>query len=201
MGCIKALIIDKVTNGKVSIDMTSFLTQVVLADLREPGNLIFHLFSDILTAKYRLWFIHSLLWFMKCTVEKKRRTLSCYPCFHICLIVLCDKIAGGDICALSNSFWKEWVKSWVGLLLVTDVLTTWAEVIESKWPLSVTTHDDNDPCVPCFAASPFLIGQALWVASRFTPLMSPELLTRWVLLLCMNCNNIGWMLILITFYC
>ena len=28
--------------------------------------------------------------------------------------------------------------------------------------------------------SPFLIGQALWVASRFTPLMSAELLTRWV---------------------
>lgn len=35
MGCIKALIIDKVSNGKVSIDMTSFLTQVVLADLQE----------------------------------------------------------------------------------------------------------------------------------------------------------------------
>ena len=34
MGCIKALIIDKVSNGKVSIDViTSFLTQVVLADL------------------------------------------------------------------------------------------------------------------------------------------------------------------------
>lgn len=46
MGCIKALIIEKVANGKVSIDMTSFLTQVVLADLREPGNLIFFLFSD-----------------------------------------------------------------------------------------------------------------------------------------------------------
>ena len=37
MGCIKALIIDKVTNGKVSIDMTSFLTQVVLVDLQESG--------------------------------------------------------------------------------------------------------------------------------------------------------------------
>lgn len=47
MGCIKALIIEKVTNGKVSIDMTSFLTQVVLADLREPGNLTFYLFSDV----------------------------------------------------------------------------------------------------------------------------------------------------------
>ncbi|XP_029213393.2 importin-9-like isoform X4 [Acropora millepora] len=65
MGCIKALIIEKVANGKVSIDMTSFLTQVVLADLREP-------------------------------------------------------------------------------------------------------------------VSPFLIGQALWVASRFTPLMSPELLTSFL---------------------
>lgn len=29
------------------------------------------------------------------------------------------------------------------------------------------------------SVSPFLIGQALWVASRFTPLMSQELLTRW----------------------
>ena len=40
MGCIKALIIDKVSNGKVSIDMTSFLTQVVLADLhiQESGE-------------------------------------------------------------------------------------------------------------------------------------------------------------------
>lgn len=65
MGCVKALIIDKVSNGKVSIDMTSFLTQVVLADLQET-------------------------------------------------------------------------------------------------------------------VSPFLIGQALWVASRFTPLMSPELLTSFI---------------------
>ena len=39
MGCIKSLIIDKVSNGKVSMaDMTSFLTQVVLADLQESGN-------------------------------------------------------------------------------------------------------------------------------------------------------------------
>ena len=41
MGCIKALIIDKVSNGKVSIDViTSFLTQVVLADLhiQESGE-------------------------------------------------------------------------------------------------------------------------------------------------------------------
>ena len=38
MGCIKSLIIDKVSNGKVSMaDMTSFLTQVVLADLQESG--------------------------------------------------------------------------------------------------------------------------------------------------------------------
>ncbi|XP_066017141.1 importin-9 isoform X1 [Pocillopora verrucosa] len=35
MGCIKSLIIDKVSNGKVSIDMASFLTQVVLTDLQE----------------------------------------------------------------------------------------------------------------------------------------------------------------------
>ena len=42
MGCVKALIIDKVSNGKVSIDMTSFLTQVVLADLRETGE-YFHI--------------------------------------------------------------------------------------------------------------------------------------------------------------
>ncbi|XP_073252649.1 importin-9-like [Porites lutea] len=34
MGCIKSLIIDKVSNGKVPIDMTSFLTQVVLVDLQ-----------------------------------------------------------------------------------------------------------------------------------------------------------------------
>ena len=39
MGCIKSLIIEKVSNGKVSMaDMTSFLTQVVLADLQESGN-------------------------------------------------------------------------------------------------------------------------------------------------------------------
>ena len=39
MGCIKGLIIDKVANGKMSINMTSFLTQVVLADLRESGKI------------------------------------------------------------------------------------------------------------------------------------------------------------------
>ena len=39
MGCIKSLIIDKVSNGKVPIDMTSFLTQVVLVDLQlESGE-------------------------------------------------------------------------------------------------------------------------------------------------------------------
>ena len=37
MGCVKSLIIDKVTDGNVSIDMKSFLTQVVLADLQHPG--------------------------------------------------------------------------------------------------------------------------------------------------------------------
>ena len=30
------------------------------------------------------------------------------------------------------------------------------------------------------SVSPFLIGQALWVASRFTPLMTQQLLARWV---------------------
>ncbi|CAH3035838.1 unnamed protein product [Porites lobata] len=34
MGCIKSIIIDKVSNGKVPIDMTSFLTQVVSVDLQ-----------------------------------------------------------------------------------------------------------------------------------------------------------------------
>ena len=38
MGCIKSLIIDKVSNGKASIDMASFLTQVVLTDLQESGE-------------------------------------------------------------------------------------------------------------------------------------------------------------------
>jgi len=47
MGCVKALIIDKVSNGKVSIDMTSFLTQVVLADLQETGE-YFHILKQVL---------------------------------------------------------------------------------------------------------------------------------------------------------
>ena len=38
MGCVKSLIIDKVTDG----DMKSFLTQVVLADLQHPGELVFN---------------------------------------------------------------------------------------------------------------------------------------------------------------
>lgn len=42
MGCIKSLIIDKVSNGKVSIDMASFLTQVVLTDLQESGEYSIH---------------------------------------------------------------------------------------------------------------------------------------------------------------
>ena len=45
MGCVKSLIIDKVSNGKVSIDMTSFLAQVVLEDLRESGNDWNHFYS------------------------------------------------------------------------------------------------------------------------------------------------------------
>lgn len=37
MGCVKSLIVDKVTDGNAVIDMKSFLTQVVLADLQHPG--------------------------------------------------------------------------------------------------------------------------------------------------------------------
>ena len=50
MGCIKSLIIDKVSSGKVSMaDMTSFLTQVVLADLQESGNKIFNVYHLFIT--------------------------------------------------------------------------------------------------------------------------------------------------------
>ena len=48
MGCIKSLIIDKVSNGKVPIDMTSFLTQVVLVDLQlESGEPVSSHYSGV----------------------------------------------------------------------------------------------------------------------------------------------------------
>ena len=48
MGCIKSLIIDKVSNGKVPIDMTSFLTQVVSVDLQpESGEPVSSQYSGV----------------------------------------------------------------------------------------------------------------------------------------------------------
>ena len=52
MGCIKSLIIDKVSNGKVSIDMASFLTQVVLTDLQESGKYSIYLRSETVKREF-----------------------------------------------------------------------------------------------------------------------------------------------------
>ena len=55
MGCIKSLIIDKVSNGKVPIDMTSFLTQVVLVDLQlESGEPVSSHYSGVQLRSFKL---------------------------------------------------------------------------------------------------------------------------------------------------
>ena len=55
MGCIKSLIIDKVSNGKVPIDMTSFLTQVVLVDLQlESGEPLSSQYSGVQLRSFEL---------------------------------------------------------------------------------------------------------------------------------------------------
>ena len=66
MGCIKSLIIDKVSNGKVPIDMTSFLTQVVLVDLQlESGELVSSQYSGVQlrSFSYKLIIIRSKFFF------------------------------------------------------------------------------------------------------------------------------------------
>ena len=99
------------------------------------------------------------------------------------------------------------VPEW-NLLLVFDVLVTMAVVLAvvvfklciKAWTAHLTKNSWIPFWLPSFlscchlelgvyflcrfvlvlSVSPFLIGQALWVASRFTPLMTQQLLARWV---------------------
>ena len=99
------------------------------------------------------------------------------------------------------------VREW-NLLLVFDVLVTMAVVLAvvvfklciKAWTAHLTKNSWIPFWLPSFlscyhlelgvyflcrfvlvlSVSPFLIGQALWVASRFTPLMTQQLLARWV---------------------
>ena len=71
------------------------------------------------------------------------------------------------------------IKAWTAHLTKNSWINFWLPSFLSCCHLELGV---NFSCrfVLVLSVSPFLIGQALWVASRFTPLMTQQLLARWV---------------------
>ena len=71
------------------------------------------------------------------------------------------------------------IKAWTAHLTKNSWIPFWLPSFLSFCHLELGV---NFLCrfVLVLSVSPFLIGQALWVASRFTPLMTQQLLARWV---------------------
>ena len=71
------------------------------------------------------------------------------------------------------------IKAWTAHLIKNSWIPIWLPSFLSCSHLELGV---NFLCrfVLFLSVSPFLIGQALWVASRFTPLMTQQLLARWV---------------------
>ena len=71
------------------------------------------------------------------------------------------------------------IKAWTSYLTKNSWIPFW---LPSFFSCCHLEQGVNFLCrfVLVLLVSPFLIGQALWVASRFTPLMTQQLLARWV---------------------
>ena len=87
---------------------------------------------------------------------------------------LCDVLV-----AMAMVVFKHPIKAWTAHLTKNSWIPFWLPSFLSRCHLELGV---NFLCrfVLVLSVSPFLIGQALWVASRFTPLMTQQLLARWV---------------------